>query len=272
MKLAFTTLACPNWSLQQIIDAAQQNGYEGLEFRLHNGEVLTPANLDKSLQDHIATACKQAGLAICCLDTSVRVATPDAEQRANHLRDGLYMIEVAANWGTPFIRVFGSPPDGTPVDVAKAAAVDCLGQLAKRGQELGVSVLLETHDAFSSTVTVMEVLDQVPEAGALWDTLHPCRVGEKSEDSAARLGDRCQHVHIKDGKRPDSGEQWPLVLLGEGDVPIPNILAILHQRGYDGWLSVEWEKKWHPHIAEPEIAIPQHADLLRQYLQEAAAN
>jgi hypothetical protein len=29
---------------------------------------------------------------------------------------------------------------------------------------------------------------------------------------------------------------------------------------------VEWEKKWHPDLAEPEVALPQHADLLREYL------
>jgi hypothetical protein len=37
--------------------------------------------------------------------------------------------------------------------------------------------------------------------------------------------------------------------------------------GYDaGWLSVEWEKKWHPELAEPEIALPQHSAKLREYL------
>jgi hypothetical protein len=44
-------------------------------------------------------------------------------------------------------------------------------------------------------------------------------------------------------------------------------LIALHQIGYDGWLSVEWEKHWHPEIAEPEIALPQHVERLRAYLQ-----
>ena len=269
MKLAFTTLACPKWSLQQVIDAALQNGYEGLEWRLYDGEVITPA-LDSTARAQIGSSCRAAGLKIACLDTSVRVATPDPEQRAGHLRDGIAMLEMAADWGAPFIRVFGSPPENTPVDVAQAAAIECLAPLAKRGQELGVDVLLETHDAFSSTVVVMDVLNQVPAAGALWDTLHPCRVGELPTESAERLGERCLHVHVKDG-RPVTGakgEAWDLTLLGEGDVPVPAILSVLHSRGYDGWISVEWEKKWHPHLAEPEIAIPQHAELLRQYLQE----
>jgi sugar phosphate isomerase/epimerase len=268
MKLAFTTLACPNWSLEQVIDAAQQNGYEGLELRLLDGEML-PADMDKATRDRVRTRCAEAGLKIACVDTSIRIATPDPEARAAQIRDGMAFLQMAADWDAPFIRVFGGPPATISPAEAKKAAIECLTPLAKRGRELGVTVLLETHDAFSSSAVVMEVLNQVPEAAALWDSLHPYRVGEQPVQTADRLGDRCLHVHIKDGRRTN-GEQWDLVLLGEGDVPIPEILATLRERHYDGWLAVEWEKKWHPEIPEPEIAIPQHANLLRQYLAEMA--
>jgi fatty-acyl-CoA synthase len=122
--------------------------------------------------------------------------------------------------------------------------------------------LLETHDAFSSSTAVMAILNQVP-GGALWDT-HPYRVGEQPGETADRLGIRCRHVHVKDGRRTN-GDEWALTLLGEGDAGSRYSLhaAISTLRG---WLSVEWEKKWHPEIAEPEIAIPQHAQALRQYL------
>ncbi|MEP7287590.1 MAG: sugar phosphate isomerase/epimerase family protein [Chloroflexota bacterium] len=266
MKLAFTTLACPNWSLEQIIEAAQHNGYEGLEIRLLNGNVLPP-NLDKATRNRVHSQCTAAGLKIICVDTSIRIATQDPEGRTAQIRDGIAYLEMAAEWGAPFIRVFGGTPEGTPKSEAIKVSTECLATLAKHGKELGVTVLLETHDAFSSSIMVMEVLNQVPEAGALWDTLHPYRVGEQPAETADCLGDRCYHVHIKDGRR-STGEQWDLVLLGEGDVPVPSMLSILHARGYDGWLSVEWEKKWHPDIAEPEIAIPQHADILRKYLAE----
>jgi sugar phosphate isomerase/epimerase len=264
MKLAFTTLACPNWSLEQVIDAAQRNGYDGLEFRLLNGDVL-PANMDQATRNRVRSQCAQAGLKIICVDTSVCIATPDADGRAAQIRDGMAFLEIAAEWDAPFIRVFGGPPPELLGAQAIPASIECLTPLVKRGQELGVTVLLETHDAFSSSEPVMQVLNNVPGAGALWDTLHPYRVGEQPADTAARLGDRCCHVHVKDG-RPGAGENWELTLLGEGEVPVPDILSTLYGRHYEGWLSVEWEKKWHPEIAEPEIAIPQHAEILRQYL------
>ena len=59
---------------------------------------------------------------------------------------------------------------------------------------------------------------------------------------------------------------WDLLLLGEGEVPVRDSLTAIQRRGYDGWIAVEWEKKWHPHIQEPEIAFPQHSALLRQWL------
>jgi fatty-acyl-CoA synthase len=33
--------------------------------------------------------------------------------------------------------------------------------------------------------------------------------------------------------------------------------------GYRGYVSVEWEKKWHPELADPEVALPQHLEWLR---------
>ena len=268
MRLAFSTLACPNWSMEQVIEAARQYSYEGLEMRLIDGEVITPS-LDQATRDRIKQLCRDAGLPIICVDTSVRVAQPDADARQAQIKDGMAMLELAAEWESPLIRVFGGAPQGSSDADAFAGAADCLSKLAERGQELGVAVALETHDVFSAGAKVAQVLAQVPNAnaGALWDTLHPYRMGETAAQTLDLIGDRLLHVHVKDGRRPaDGGPNWDLTLLGEGDVPMQDILAKLRAAGYDGWLSVEWEKKWHPEIAEPEVALPQHADLLRTYL------
>jgi len=44
---------------------------------------------------------------------------------------------------------------------------------------------------------------------------------------------------------------------------------VLRRRGYDRWIAVEWEKKWHPEIADPAVALPQHIALLRSWLDMA---
>ena len=44
-------------------------------------------------------------------------------------------------------------------------------------------------------------------------------------------------------------------------------LGLLAAGGYPHWISVEWEKRWHPEIGEPEVALPQHLDLLTEWLE-----
>src|SRR5690242_10967337 len=38
MKLAFSTLGCPEWNLEQILSAACASGYEGVEWRGYQAE------------------------------------------------------------------------------------------------------------------------------------------------------------------------------------------------------------------------------------------
>jgi fatty-acyl-CoA synthase len=74
---------------------------------------------------------------------------------------------------------------------------------------------------------------------------------------------------VKDAARTGAGpDDWRLVPLGEGDVPVREMLALLIGGGYDGWVSVEWEKRWHPELGEPEVALPQHLWLLRNWAAE----
>ena len=77
MRLAFSTLACPAWSFVQAADAAARYGYEGLELRLFDGELVTP-ELSNEQRARIRRVCREIGLALCCVDTSFKVADPRA--------------------------------------------------------------------------------------------------------------------------------------------------------------------------------------------------
>jgi len=82
----------------------------------------------------------------------------------------------------------------------------------------------------------------------------------------ANLGPRLKLAQVKDARRLD-GEAWRLVPLGEGEVPVREMLGLLTAGGYPHWISVEWEKRWHPEIPAPEVALPQHLDLLTRWLE-----
>jgi sugar phosphate isomerase/epimerase len=60
------------------------------------------------------------------------------------------------------------------------------------------------------------------------------------------------------------GAEWEPVLTGEGKLPLREIVEELQELGYGGFLSFEWERKWRPQLAEPEIAIPQFARWFRK--------
>lgn len=266
-KLAFSTLGCPAWSLPQVIEGAQRYGYDGVELRLLDGEIITPA-LPRGERDRVRQAFAGAGLPICCLDSSIRVAT--GENPAGVAAELRAFLELAHEWGAPLIRVFAGPwPEGRPAGEVYDAIAELVGGVVQDAERLGVGIALETHDSMSSALAVAEVLRRVPSPafGALWDTHHPYRMGESPEQVLDVLGERILHFHVKDANRNEAARTgWDLVLLGEGEVPVRESLTALLGRGYDGWVAVEWEKKWHPHIPDPEVALPQHAGLLREWM------
>jgi sugar phosphate isomerase/epimerase len=208
-----------------------------------------------------------AGLPAVAVDSSIRLT---GEHPAAELRQ---FLELASDWEAPLVRVFGGalPDDGPGRRAGLEAAARVLEEAAPAAERLGVAIGVETHDAFSASAVVAELLALVGSAavGAVWDSHHPHRMGERAADVWANLGPRVLLAQVKDA-RPDPGRDdgWQLVPLGEGEVPVRDMLALLSDGGYRGWVSVEWEKRWHPEIAAPEVALPQHLALLGSWLQE----
>jgi sugar phosphate isomerase/epimerase len=272
--LVYSTLACPGWSLEQAAGAAAAYGYAGLELRLLDG-ALIPAELSAPERRRIRDTLRGRGLLLAGIGASTRFALADPAERAANAAELLRYLQLAHELEAPLVRTYGgTPPDGVGEEQAAAWVAGGLEGLLADAERLGVRIALETHDAFSRGAAAARVLDRLPHPylGAIWDVLHPLRHGEAPGDTWAALGPRVLHVHIKDG-RPDPHsarpEDWALTLLGDGAVPTQAILALLRDGGYRGLLSVEWEKHWHPQLAEPEIALPQHAQALRAWMEAA---
>ena len=273
MRLAYSTLACPGRRLEETLELGVRAGYEGVELRLIDGELIDPG---MSAQDRgrVADACAKAGLPIAAVDSSIRVAAPADPHDV--LAQISAFLDLAAEWGAPTVRVFGGelPDAGAARQERLASAAGVLQRASDRAERLGVRVGVETHDAFLASATVAELLALVPSewVGAVWDSHHPCRAGETAAQVYAAIGSRLCLAQVKDATRTGAGpDDWRLVPLGEGEVPVREMLRLLTQGGYDGWVSVEWEKRWHPEIDEPERALPQHLRLLRTWTAELTA-
>ena len=267
--LAFSTLGCPEWSFEHAAEQAAASGYAALEVRILDAQIV-PADLPSQRRREIKTVLERTGVEIIALGLSTRFSSPDANVRAANLADLKRYIELAADMGVPMVRTFGgNVEEGSSVDQAIDWVAQNLATVAPFAEKHNVTVLLETHDAFCRGAEVARALQPVdsPNIAAVWDVHHPFRMGESIEDTWRLIGQRVRHVHIKDARlRPDGS--WQLVLLGEGEVPCRDVLALLVRKGYNGYICAEWEKKWHPEIEEPEVAMPQHAQTLRAWMEE----
>jgi fatty-acyl-CoA synthase len=220
---------------------------------LLDAEPIDPLSVGAEKQRAVATMIARAGVQLAALDTSIELGRPF--ERALPAA-----LELAAAWGAPTVRVFGGEARALD-DIARR-----LEPTLDRARELGVTVALETHDVFSSAELVAELLRRVqsPSFRAVWDVHHPYRVGQSPRDVVRALGTRLALVHVKDARR--LGDGWELVALGDGEVPVRESLDLLRDVGYEGWLTVEWEKRWHPELAEPELALPRDGATLRRWL------
>jgi sugar phosphate isomerase/epimerase len=271
LPLIYSTLGCPNWSLEQAADAAVASGYVGLEVRVLDGDII-PAELPAERRSAMRRIMAERGLTIAALGASTRFSAADPAKRAENEAELIRYLELAIDLESPMVRTFGGNVEaGQTLAQTIDWVAESLGRVAPVAERLGVTVLLETHDAFCRAAEVAPVLRQVnsPAVQAVWDIHHPFRMGESVAQTWALLKPYTRHVHIKDARlRPDGS--WQLVLLGEGEVPAREIVRLLVAEGYQGYLSAEWEKKWHPEIEEPEIALPQHAEVLRKWLTEGS--
>jgi sugar phosphate isomerase/epimerase len=263
-RIAFSTLAFPDASLASAVSLGRQWGYAGIELRLIDGELIDPS-MPAADRARVKRTVTEAGLPVVAVDSSIRLTGEDPGP------DLRRFLELASDWEAPLVRVFGGTlaPDRSERHDQLRAAAQVLEDSVPLARRLGVAIGVETHDDFSASSVVAELLALTdPEwTGAVWDSHHPHRVGETPADVYANLGRRILLAQVKDARRRSDGD-WQLVLLGEGEVPVRQMIGLLAAGGYPGWISVEWEKRWHPEIEPPEIALPQHRRVLAGWMEE----
>ena len=268
MKLTVSTLGSPAWTLEDTAAKARAYGFDGVDLRLLDGEVITVDSI-RANADRIRDLFPAGVFPVTSLGTSIRIAVADPAAITAIDTELRAWVTVAAELGIGLIRVFGGKrPEGLDAEQSVTAAAATLERIAPDASRAGVIVGLETHDDFSSAALVARVLAKIPHPaiGAIWDLHHTYRMGETAAQVIHLFGDRLLNVHVKDAVRKGTGDSWQLVPLGEGEIPVEESLVLLANAGYPGDISIEWEKKWHPELDDPEIAFPQHIAVMRTYL------
>lgn len=269
--LAFSTIACPDWTLKQAIEFAALHNYKGIEIRgikrqmdLPNAvEFNSPENMSATL-----TLMKQKGLKFINLGASAAFHMPDGPLREKHFKEAKAFIDLASQIDCPFVRVF---PNEFPKDQDKNLTIQYvakgLSELGEYARSRKVTVLMETHGDFSHSDDVLKTMEMAhhPNVGLVWDISNMWT--ETKEPPAIvykKLKKYIRHTHIKDAKLL-ADDKLQYVFLGQGNVPIFEAIDILSKDGYKGYYSFEWEKLWHPEIPEPELALADYVKAMQRH-------
>ncbi len=277
LPIAFSTLGCPEWGLEKILDFANSHGFRAIELRGLQGTMDLPLHPVFAADRIEATKglISGSGIKIACVSSSARMGEPDPGKRSRELSGGRRFIDLAASLGAPYVRVFGGGPSvekaAAPPEELRTGVAAGLDQLGDYAGTKHVTVLIESHDNFTASATLENVFERVKSRNValLWDAHHTfATAGEDPESTVKRLGRWIRHTHLKDSV--GTGEHRTYVLTGRGTVPIQRQIEALRSIRYAGYLCFEWEKVWHPDLAEPEIAIADYAEVVSGYFARQA--
>jgi sugar phosphate isomerase/epimerase len=267
--LAFSTLACPEWPAEVVVEKAAAFGYDAFEWRGGDHGHVPPQMPAQRLAD-LRRQQDAAGLqALAVTAYTSFVSDTDAKRQAalDHLREH---CDIAAVLGAGYVRAFlnENEPVAEPARYYDRLA-DSLRRAADYAQSVGVGIAIEPHDEFIHSATIAPLLGLLPSpaVGVIWDLGNTYAAGEGLDDGLQHLGSRLSYVQVKDGR--GRGAAWQLARLGEGEVPIGEAMRRLVAAGYDGAFSLEWERAWHPELDPAETALPAALQTMRAWLAEA---
>lgn len=271
IKLAFSTTACPEWTIEDVARRAAEMGYQGVELRTL-GKGATALACDPALTDSkkVADIFKAAGVEPMCLSTSIALNHKSTSDGRAALEAASHAIRTAADIGCPAVRVFGydlRPGDGRQAALQRIA--DSARTLGDIGGELGVQVLLENGGSFNKAKEwwwVLNIVDH-PMVGMAWNAANAASVGETVAVSVPVLNSRIRLAKVKDVKIGDGSGFVPL---GEGTVGIKSFVQRLLGLGFQDYVSVEWDRAWLPSLAPAEEYLPDAQKRLRGWLDEIA--
>ena len=246
---------------------AKDLGFDGIEVRGLGNDIFDNRHNMPFASENIretARMLKSIGLEVsilssdCCLRYS--------ELFDENIKIVSEYIQAAKALGTKYVRVLGddgpAPTDGGNDE----EVIRQLLAIAPIAEEAGVTVLIETNGVYSDTARLKSLLDNIhsDNVAVLWDIHHPYRfMHESPETTVQNLGMYIAHVHIKDSIE-ENGEIL-YKLMGEGDMPIEEMINALRSINFEGYLSLEWVKRWAPYLQDAGIIFPNYINYMSAY-------
>jgi len=261
MKLSFST---NGWSasFDEFIACAKDLGYAAIELHDVVGSRLTADGEALCRQNAARTTRRlfDEGIAISCVDSVADIA--DGAAREENTKELSACIRFAQDFRVPFVRVRARSTDADAAETARA----CLAEILTQAEASGVTILIETAGVFADTALLRDVLMSFASdsVAALWDLHHPYfQKGEEAEETIKNLGAFVRHVHVKDSVEQDGKREY--CLIGEGELPLADMILALSSVNYDGYISLEWDPKWMPDLDDMEAVFAHFENYLTSF-------
>lgn len=271
IKLAFSTAACPEWTLEEAARQAKAMGFAGLELRTASVVQGARSAVDpmRCEPEEVGRVLRGAGVEPVCLSTGVKLVGTDAAAMRGALGQTREALALAARMGCPAVRVFiGDVPLGEshPSFIRRASLQ--LDALANSAADAGVQLLIENAGGLTLARewwTVVHLVDH-PMIGLCWNVASAVEGGEKPTAAVSVLNTKIRLAKAADVASPGGRG----VMLGEGAVGVQDYVKRLLGIGYNGWISLEWDRVSDPSLAPAESALPEAQRRLRGWLDEVA--
>ncbi len=266
MKIAFSTLGCPDWNWDLILATAKDLHFDGIEIRGIANELYAP-KIPVFLHDKIGDTIGKLNrmhLEISCLTSACYLYDKDAGERT--IKEGKEYIDLASALNVPYVRVLGDKDPQPGPDIDDGFVSSQLKQLCDYASQKGVTVLIETNGVFADSDRLYKLVEKTDSdaLAVLWDVHHPFRFFNESPDyTYSVLKEKIRYLHVKDSVMiPESGLKYRM--MGYGDVPLKSVFDILKKNGYDGYVTLEWVKRWYSELEEPGVVFMQYRSFMNK--------
>lgn len=288
-KIAGHTMGTPEYTVPEALELFKKIGLDGAEIVVQDDyKSGIPTICSRHELEQIAQKARELGIRIIALTPyNSHFNSLDEDVRQKELEGIRKVIGYARYLGAEYIRIYAgnyaageTDPDGKKWE----QLIRSMKELGEDAREAGVTLVMENH--FNTmTVSARQSMDAAvqiahPSVGILYDQANlTFTLQEDYEEALAIQADQIRYVHVKDlefkegaagfisdevshPKEEDRNVYTRIV--GEGSLRWPQILQMLHDRGYEGWLSLEYERRWHPDdIPDASIGMKRSVEYLR---------
>lgn len=253
-SIAFSTLGCPDMSLDDIVSMTSAFAFDGVELRGGPSGHISPV-ISNEQRKKIRTYFSRTHIDPFSVTAYTHFNDKSKVKRKEQETLLIDYCQLANDIGAKYVRSFIGPiPNEGHRERVTDWAILSFQNVCDSIEGMDISIAIENHDSWSSVFSMKPIFDALPRTSLLWDVAHSLRSGDIPESVITTFISRFAYLHIKD-EISSKGSSYTAVLPGSGNIHIKPILEQLASTPFEGYLCFEWEKAWNPNLPSLKEAL-----------------